>query len=252
LTTWYDDRKDGGKGPHEQKTALKAAAHANTPIISHLDTLGRAFLVIRKSNASDSLPFRTVHDIEGNVLEVQDAEGRLVTRYKYNMLGHQMFSESMDAGSCWHMASVSAEPLFLWDARGNRFRSECDVLRRPIGLYVQNNIEKIPEYLLSKSIYGESQQDPQSNNLRGMTFQVFDQSGILTNREWDFKGNLILSQRQLTKNISRRWIGLKSKTLSSRRMSTPKRLPMMHSIESSPLPCQTRVYCKMSSTKGTS
>jgi hypothetical protein len=92
LPTWYQRRIGGGEGPAEQEAATKAAVHAETPTIAHLDTLGRTFLTIadngKDANGNDQ-KFRTTvaPDIEGNQREVIDAKDRVVMRYDYDMLG---------------------------------------------------------------------------------------------------------------------------------------------------------------------
>ena len=53
--------------------------------------------------------------------------------------------------------------------------------------------------LVSRTVYGESQPNPEVNNLRGKVVQVFDQAGVVTSDEYDFKGNLLRSQRQLAR-----------------------------------------------------
>ena len=49
-------------------------------------------------------------------------------------------------------------------------------------------------------VYGEQVPNPTANNLCGKVYQVFDQSGVVTNQAWDFKGNLASGQRQLAKS----------------------------------------------------
>ena len=51
LPTWYGQRIGGALGPQEQAAAAKAAAHADTPSIVHLDSLARTFLTIAHNRA---------------------------------------------------------------------------------------------------------------------------------------------------------------------------------------------------------
>ncbi len=46
LPTWYDQRRNGQKGPDEKAAADKAAAHAATPTVAYFDTLGRPMLTV--------------------------------------------------------------------------------------------------------------------------------------------------------------------------------------------------------------
>ena len=109
--TWRAMRIAGALGPHEQSAATKAAAHADTPTTTWLDTLGRTFLTAA-DNGQDPVGRRQLFrtrvylDIEGNQREVRDAltrsgspQGRLVMRYSYDMLGNRTRQASMEAGS---------------------------------------------------------------------------------------------------------------------------------------------------------
>src|SRR5262249_1212697 len=42
---------------------------------------------------------------------------------------------------------------------------------------------------------------PETNNLRGKVVQLFDQAGVVTSDAFDFKGNLLRSQRQLARLV---------------------------------------------------
>jgi hypothetical protein len=55
LPTWYTRRKDGVEGPAEQDAAAKALAHADTPTVVHLDTLGRIFLTVEDDGTPEKV-----------------------------------------------------------------------------------------------------------------------------------------------------------------------------------------------------
>ena len=87
-------------GAEEQTAAVKAAVHAETPSVAHMDALGRTFLTVahnkleRSGSPSPGDPpteafysTRVELDIEGNQREVIDALDRIVMRYDYDMLG---------------------------------------------------------------------------------------------------------------------------------------------------------------------
>ncbi len=73
--TWYAQCAGGGLGPQEQDAATKAAAHASTPAVDYVDTLGRTFLTIADNAAAGKYPTRLELDIEGNQRSVTDALG---------------------------------------------------------------------------------------------------------------------------------------------------------------------------------
>ena len=53
--------------------------------------------------------------------------------------------------------------------------------------------------MIGRTVYGESQPNAEAKNLRGKVVQLFDQAGVVTSDEYDFKGNLLASRRQLAR-----------------------------------------------------
>lgn len=217
LPTWHAQRQSGAMGVEEQKAANKAAQHAATPSLAHADSLGRTFLTVahnryKFSNATVAEPAkeefsstRVEFDIEGNQRAVRDAKveaddllGRIVMRYEQDMLGHSLHQISMEAGARWVLADVAGQPLYTWDSRGHRFRTAYDELHRPAETWLQEGTSA--EQLIGKTIYGESQPNPEAANLRGKPVKVFDQAGVVTSKLFDFKGNPLQGQRQLASN----------------------------------------------------
>ncbi|MGI0024945.1 MAG: SpvB/TcaC N-terminal domain-containing protein, partial [Nitrososphaera sp.] len=90
LPTWYDERINGGNGVAEQAAAIKAEAHADTPTVAHLDTLGRTFLTIADNGTAGKYETRVELDIEGNQRSVTDALSRKVMTYDYDMLSNRI------------------------------------------------------------------------------------------------------------------------------------------------------------------
>ncbi len=209
LPTWHAQREGGALGPQEQEAARKAAVHAGTPTVAHADALGRTFLTVahNKFKYSDTPPAgppteelyatRVLLDIEGNQREVIDARGRVVMRYDYDMLGNRTHQASMEAGQRWGLNDVTGKPQYAWDSRGHQFRTAYDPLRRPTESFLREGTG--PELLVGRMVYGETRPDPEASNLRGTVVQLFDQAGALTSDEYDFKGNLRHSQRQLAR-----------------------------------------------------
>ena len=215
LPTWYSARISGVVGVQEQAAAQKTEAHANTPAVVHMDSLGRAFLtfahnrVSRNGGAIADEFYRTsiVYDIEGNQREVIDAKDRVVMRYDYDMLGTPIHSASMDAGERWMLNNVAGQPLRAWDARGHEFRTEYDQLHRPVSQFVRGTdaSESDPrvlnrEVLFGKVEYGEGQANDGALNLRGRAVKSYDNAGVVTSDAYDFKGNLLRGTRQLAKD----------------------------------------------------
>lgn len=219
--TWYTQRIGGALGPKEQDAASKAAAHANTPATTYLDTLGRTFLTILDNGGDAKYPSRAELDIEGNQRSVRDAivqngnlQGRIVMLYDYDMLSNRIHQASMEAGERWTLNDCTGKAIRSWDSRGHNFRTEYDALRRPTGLFVLgtdpvNSDQRTTsgEVLYEKITYGEGQPNSEIVNMRTRIFQHMDAAGIVTNmgthpvtdrnEGFDFKGNLLRGSRAL-------------------------------------------------------
>jgi RHS repeat-associated protein len=207
LPTWFAQRQGGALSSEEQASAAKAAVHAGTPLVAHVDSLARTFMTVthNKFKYSDAAPVdppieefhrtRLLFDIKGNQREVIDANDRLAIRYDYDMLGSRIHQASMEAGERWILNDVLGNPLYAWDGRGHRFRTVSDQLRRPAASFLSQGDGA--ELLVGRSEYGEARANPEMNNLRGKLVRIFDQAGIITSENYDFKGNLLRSTRQL-------------------------------------------------------
>jgi RHS repeat-associated protein len=221
LPTWYRRRIDGAKGPHEQAAAEKAAKHANTPTTTHFDGLGRTFLTIADGGPTEHgeaqlYPTRQVLDIEGNQRAVIDAVGRTVVRYDYGLLGTLAHQASMEAGDRWMLGDVTGNMIRAWNSRGYEFRTEYDVLRRPLRTFVRGgdaNEEHAEtfthEILFERTVYGDdpdtglSDEQRRDANLRGKALRRFDGAGVVETDRYDFKGNLQHSTRRLGRDYKR-------------------------------------------------
>ena len=207
LPTWYAERQSGALGSQEQAAASKAAVHAETPTVAYADSLRRAFLTVahNKFKYSDTPAAdppteefhrtRVILDIEGNQREVIDAKDRFVMRYDYDLLGNRIHQASMEAGERWMLNDVAGRPLYAWDSRDHQLRTAYDPLRRPTDSFLREGVGA--ELLVGRTVYGETRPDPEAGNLRGKVVQLFDHAGVVTSDDYDFKGNLLASRRQL-------------------------------------------------------
>jgi RHS repeat-associated protein len=206
--TWYAQRSGGPPGTAEVDAATKAAAHADTPAVAHLDTLGRPFMTVTHNRyernsavVEERSATRIELDVEGNQRAVRDErtnavdalKQRVVMHYDYDLLRNRIHQSSMEAGERWTLNDAAGKQLHAWDSQRFLRRTTYDELRRPTGLYVTDGAG--PERLAVRTVYGESQGD--ASNLRGRVYQVFDDAGIVTSVSYDFKGNLLESRRDL-------------------------------------------------------
>jgi YD repeat-containing protein len=194
------DKKDPVK---EKEAAQKAAAHANTPATIYLDSLGRNFLSI--ADNADKGKYKTVSetDIEGNLKKITDARGNAVMQYKYDMLGNQLYSLSMDAGERWMINDIMGKPMKTWDSRDHIFRYEYDRLHRPERSYVTTAGTEINfTWIIYGDVYGYDEETNTASNQRGKISMQYDTAGIIANTGYDFKGNLLQSFREICKEYS--------------------------------------------------
>jgi RHS repeat-associated protein len=215
LPTWYQLRTDPALAAvafpdadvrnAELDAANKTAVHNDTPTAALFDVLGRPFLSVAhnrfQENAATVDEFyaaRTELDIEGNHLSVTDALARVVMRYDYDMLKNGVHQASMEAAERWTLNDVVGKPLYGWDSRHHRFRTVYDALRRPTDSFLRT--EAGTDILIGRSVYGETGPKPEANNLRGKVVELRDQAGVVTRQDYDFKGNLLSSRRQLLQN----------------------------------------------------
>lgn len=206
FPTWLTQNQGGS--PIQQDAARKAIAHAGTPTVVHLDTLGRTIITIADNGEIDGQPQRyqtaVELDIEGNQRSVTDALGRVVMTYDYDMLGNVIRQRSMEAGDRFMLNNVAENPIRQWDSRGHQIRSQYDRLQRPTHVFMQP--EDGAELLVERLVYGDEPDlgiEATNRNLRGQLYQHYEQAGVVTSERFDFKGNLLASSRRLAREYRR-------------------------------------------------
>lgn len=215
--TWHEEYSNGNQV--QRDAATKAAKHNNTPTTAVLDSLGRTFLTIA-DNGKDSedaiqkYETRIKFDIEGNQRAITDAKGRVVMKYQYDMLGNVIRQESVDAGKRWTLNNVAGNPLRQWDDLNRQLSSRYDRLQRPTHGFVKTG--NANPVLVERMIYGEdlSLAAKRSRNISGQLFQHYEQAGVVTNERFDYKGNLLESNRQLAREYKQQvdWSALSDLT----------------------------------------
>jgi RHS repeat-associated protein len=206
FTSWHDQRIGGALGAAQQAAAVKAAAHAKTPAVTHFDALGRACLAVADCGDAGRFPTRSALDTAGKPLAVSDALGHRTEQYVLasaaggppylagtDMVGGQIYRVNADAGIRRALADAAGQPLRAWDARGHAFRFVSDAARRPTQRWVST--ASAPEILAELTVWGEGQ--AAAANLAGRAFRHYDMGGFVENTAYDYAGNLITGRRQL-------------------------------------------------------
>jgi RHS repeat-associated protein len=182
----------------------KSKAHANTPSIFYLDSLGRPFFSIA-DNGTEKYPTYVELDIEGNAHKVIDARNNTVMEYRYDMLGHRLYQDSAEAGKRWMLNDCMGKPMLVWDSRDNLFYTHYDKLHRPTELHRVDAPNALQNFtpqawdILEKMVYGTDI----AKNLNGVLIKHYDGSGLVEIKENDFKGNPLKSVKQFVADHSK-------------------------------------------------
>ena len=207
FVSWHDLRIGGAYGATaadqaaQKDAAQKTEAHARTPGVQHFDALGRACLKIADNGGGNRYPSRLAMDCEGKTLAQFDPLGRRLIENVFrspqyvagtDMAGRDVYHNSMDGGARRTFINAISNPIRSWDARGNAFRNLYDAGHRPTHRYVSTN--GAPEILLERLVYGEGLA---ASNLCGRLFRQYDTGGAVYHEQYDYKGNLTSSARQL-------------------------------------------------------
>ena len=202
--TWYEQRISGDRGEDERRAAQRTAVHAATPSMARFDTLGHPIANVahnrleRDGRLIDEYPTtRTVRDVQGNQRWIGDPLNRVAARFDYDMSGKAVLQSSFEAGSRLALADVGGSTILIWNSRGFRLRHTYDRLRRPTGEYAAAAAG--PECLVQYTVYGEAASSAEAHNLRGKNYLQFDGAGAVAQPRFDFKGNLLQSERRVTR-----------------------------------------------------
>lgn len=231
---WFARKADALATEEEKRAARQVAEHADTPSVTLLDSLGREVIAIahnriRPSNTLVDEKYVTFTrlDAEGKPLWIQDQRGNRVMQYImpplrdgvytfddennfgpqgfvpcYDIAGNLLFQHSMDAGERWMLNDAAGKPMFAWNSRGYIFSTMYDALHRPVEMSVSRGDGPSPlNNIYEKIVYGENQslngRTDTELNLRGKPFLHWDTAGLIQFEEYDFKGNLLKSNRRL-------------------------------------------------------
>lgn len=198
---WYLDRgAPDPEGPEpldkEERAAWLAAKHHDTPAISYSDSLGRVFYGIADYGNNKLVNTFSNADPTGRYTKIFDQMTRLVSESYTNMLGVSIYSKSAEKGEAWTFTDVMGKPVKTWDNEVLEFRMTFDEIYRPISTFIKQGDQEI---LFSHNIYGDILPDATQRNLKGSIYQIYDQTGLVTITEKDFKGNATQADRSLCK-----------------------------------------------------
>ncbi|HET8642367.1 MAG TPA: SpvB/TcaC N-terminal domain-containing protein, partial [Pseudonocardiaceae bacterium] len=198
-TTWYDAYRAGT--PQQRAAAAQTLEHAGTPVRAWFDALGRTFVTVvhnRVADGTEEFHRTRVHqDVLGHPRRIVDPLGRTVSVLDYDQLGSLVRRAAIDSGQGLVLHDVLGAPCLAWNARGFRFRTEYDALRRPLRSWVSGPGLGAGEREHQRTEYGEDQPGAAERNLRHQVFRRHDGAGVQTSQRYDSKGNLVEASRRL-------------------------------------------------------
>jgi len=111
------------------------------------------------------------------------------------MTGRITKSTNIDSGTRWIFTDTADKPLITKDSRNHTTKFYYDQLQRPTETVspLPKGAGGIFDFILEKTIYGTDT----ITNTKGKPVEQCDQSGKTTIWEYDFKGNLLHSQKQI-------------------------------------------------------
>jgi RHS repeat-associated protein len=215
-TCTYDANDNAGRTHPAESTSYKE--HWNTPASVLLDALGRTIESVERNrelrqNPGDPLaPIEEIrtkseYDIRGNVLVVNDALGRDAFKYVYDLANQPLRIENIDAGIRRTVRDAAGNIIEQRDSKGALILRGYDVLNRPRRVWARNDADPASAMTLREQLeYGDGSNPNQPQverpanraaNRLSRLHQHYDEAGLLTFDEYDFKGNVLEKTRQV-------------------------------------------------------
>ncbi|HEX8262816.1 MAG TPA: SpvB/TcaC N-terminal domain-containing protein, partial [Allosphingosinicella sp.] len=200
-STWRNARIGGGKGPAAQAAAVQTDLHADTPAVEHIDALGHVVARIdhnRRIDRATGLPVdemlvtRSETDVEGNLRRVVDPRGIEIVVHGYDLVGTRAVSTTADGGRRWRLSDALGKMAIAGDAKDNRIRIVYDSMQRPSEFRVRPF--GLAERLRERHVYGTAADV--AANANGRLIRVSDGAGTVATPRYDFKGNLLETERR--------------------------------------------------------
>lgn len=199
----YDPNDNAGRTHPNDAAALGYQHHWNTPASIAIDALGRTVRAVARHREGITTHIEehlteSRYDIQGNLLAISDALGRHAFSYIYDLAKHALRTGSIDAGTKHVVLNAVGNPIEGHDAKGAIVLHQYDVLNRPTHLWARDNMNDTVT-LREKLIYGNDAgiTAPADHNLLGKLYQHYDEAGVVTVANYDFKGNVLESSRRV-------------------------------------------------------
>jgi RHS repeat-associated protein len=209
-TAWeaytYDANDNAGRTHGNVASGYRS--HWNTPASIVVDSLGRTITAIARNGTDplkDWFTTQSKYDIQGNLLTITDALGRVAFRYVFDLAKRRWRMDSIDAGRRDTVPDALGNPIEGRDSKGALTLQGYDVLNRPTRLWARDSLSG-PVTLRQTLAYGDGGSPNQSTvdrdaarskNLLGQLAAHYDEAGLTTVTSVDFKGNILEKARRV-------------------------------------------------------
>ncbi|MEO7975516.1 SpvB/TcaC N-terminal domain-containing protein [Flavobacterium sp.] len=200
---WYIDR--GSPDPlliteptnPETRAAWLAAKHHDTPSIVFADSVGGTTYAIMDNGNGRKTSIFTETDSGGRFSKIYDQLDRCVTESYMNISGEAVYTKTAEKGERWVFTDVMGRTVKAWENNLELY-STYDKIHRTVSSFIKDGSN---ETLFGHVVYGDSfpDADAKAQNLKGQMYQMYDQGGVITIKDIDFKGNASRADRKLTK-----------------------------------------------------
>lgn len=210
----YDANDNAGR-THDDQDARRFRHHWNTPASALLDALGRTLEAVERNRAPfapsspdppiDEHRTRTAYDIQGNVMSITDALGRVAFRYHYDLAQRPLHTFGIDNGDRWVVPDALGQAVHQRDRKEALTLHAYDVLNRPVRQWARDRAGETLT-LRQRLEYGDGGDPAQplaqrsaarAANRLGKPARHFDEAGLLVFDRYDFKGNLLDKLRRV-------------------------------------------------------
>ncbi len=222
----------------EKQALRKAQAHRDTPIITHLDPLGREVVLLETSNSGLSRRTEIELDFTGEARTITDPRELTAFTYRRDMLGRTLHEHSLDSGDRWSFINALDQPLHMWDGAGVHQQLTYDHLGRVTTVQVEGDGH--PSRVTERMAYGEdlTLTDAAQRNARGQLIRHHDPAGLLTFHRFEPGGNPLQYERRLLveSKVEANWTDLAAVDLEEERFETRLQVDALGRVKVQQLP----------------
>ncbi|HJL14454.1 MAG TPA: SpvB/TcaC N-terminal domain-containing protein, partial [Sandaracinaceae bacterium LLY-WYZ-13_1] len=201
ATDYRSVRESRPTSDPERQAVDQALRHAETPVHTHVDALGRSIATIEITEDGRELVEQSVLDIRGLSETTIDRRSREISSRAYDRLGRQLFENSADAGerravydaddretTHWRQGADAADP-------DTAQRFVYDLASRQTELHVDDGTTA---WLAERVTYGEGQPQAADRNQLGRGVLLEDGAGQQQTPRFGAFGEPLETERTLT------------------------------------------------------